>query len=781
MDAADAPHGARGPAPVDDADDGVLTADPGPLSGLLVLDLGQAAVGPVAASYLGMMGATVVKVEPPSGDMVRRGHPTMRGTSCTFVGNNVTKRSVVLDLKTPDGRASLLRLVAKADVLIENFRSAEIMERLGLGYDAVLAPLNPRLVYVQSSAFGPSGPWVGMYSDEWVTECVSGFASASGAAGGPGEITRGAAPLDWNGAMLNTVACLAALALRVRTSRGTRIATSQFGSSLFAALTRLVELDASGAAARPMGSASAWTVPEQAFRTADGWLAVSAPTDRCWTRLCTALGLDALGADPSLAAASDRVAQRGRVVAALTTAFASRSTVDWTERLRANDVPCASVAPPGSLSEGLLAHPQVAANRMLLRIDSAFGPILTQAPHWSFERTPAAIRRPSPRLGEHTDAVLASIDAWRPWPDPTPDEARHEGALTGTRVVVVAGGVPARLAAHVFAQLGASVLRTVDPHGEPMDVAPPLIEGRGALARALDVGVYTLVADLRTDDGRAAAREALAGADLVLTDVRTPALERLGLAHAQVRELAPRAVWLHVDGWGREGPMRDVQATELLVQVSAGLCRFLGRPGDAPVRMGFDVVTVATALSAVQAGIAALLARGADGPGQRVDVSMLGAAIALNQWPIVAESGPDTPIGRPLQGPSWPVDHGFACREGRCLIGFREQPTDRWRRFAIAIGRVDLVDTPAFAHAVATHAALLAPALEPTLRAWSMAALERLVRDTLGGTIVPVLDLPALLVHPQTTGLGVVDRSGPLRVRFPLDADAALLAVNVHA
>ncbi|HMS80345.1 MAG TPA: CoA transferase, partial [Burkholderiaceae bacterium] len=431
MPPADAARAASRSDPEVARDGGTLTPDPGPLSGLLVLDLGQAAVGPVAATWLGMLGATVVKVEPPAGDMVRRGNPTMRGTSCTFVGNNLGKRSVVLDLKAPAGRAALERLVAKADVLIENFRSADIMERLGLGYEAVLAPLNPRLVYVQSSAFGPRGPWVGMYSDEWVTECVSGFASASGEAGGPGEITRGAAPLDWNGAMLNTVACLAALAQRARTGRGTRILASQFGASLFAGLTRIAELDATGDVPRPMGSASAWTVPDQAFRTADGWLLVAAPTDRFWTRLCGALGLTALAADPRLATAEGRVAHRGSVVAALSDALRARTTEAWRACLREADVPCSAVAPPGPLSEWLLAHPQVAANGLLRRIDSAFGPILTQSPHWRFEHTPASIARPSPTLGAHTEAVLASIDAWRPWPVPAPGDARPDGCLAG--------------------------------------------------------------------------------------------------------------------------------------------------------------------------------------------------------------------------------------------------------------------------------------------------------------------------------------------------------------
>ncbi|GAC1540504.1 MAG: CoA transferase [Candidatus Velthaea sp.] len=303
-----------------------IDPDAGALSGTLVLDFGQAAVGPVAACYLGMMGATVIKVEQPSGDMVRSGAPNMQGTSTTFIGNNLTKYGVVLDLKTPEGQAAVKRLIAKADVLIENFRSPEIMERLGLGYDAVLSNLNPRLVYVQSSAFGAHGPWTGMFSNEWMTECVSGFVSMTGKAGADGEFTRGSALLDWNGAMINTVACLAGLVQRDRTGAGMMIRTSQLGSSVFSGLTRLAELLASGTVQGPLGSASAYIVPDQAFRASDGFVNVSIPAEKFWRRLCEALDRPDIAADPRFAGNAARVQHRAELIELLSTAFATRST-----------------------------------------------------------------------------------------------------------------------------------------------------------------------------------------------------------------------------------------------------------------------------------------------------------------------------------------------------------------------------------------------------------------------------------------------------------------------
>ena len=124
-------------------------------------------------------------------------------------------------------------------------------------------------------------------------------------------------------------------------------------------------------------------------------------------------------------------------------------------------------------------------------------------------------------------------------------------------------------------------------------------------------------------------------------------------------------------------------------------------------------------------------------------------------------------------------DHGFASRDGRCLIGFRQEAL--WRRFAVAIGRVDLLDNPEFLRAVGIHPPLFAPLVEGTLRGWTMTALDRLVRGELGGTLVPVLDLRRMIDHEQTRCLGIIDRSRGFHLRFPLDASAHLLRETVHA
>ncbi len=382
----------------------------GPLRGLLALDFGQAAVGPIATEYLGMLGATVIKVESPRGDTVRKGAPTMRGTSTTFVGNNLGKFGVVLDLKSPEGNAQAKRLIRIADVLIENFRSNEVMVRLGLGADVLLA-LNPGLVYVSSSAYGSGGPLENMRSNEWLTEAFSGFTSVTGAKGGPGEFTRGSANLDWNGAMINTVVLLAALVRRARGGAGGYYVTSQLGSSLYGAVTRFAGVLAGRPDPGPLGAGSPQIVPDDAFQTSDGWIAVSAPTERSWARLCQALGRAEWQDDPRFQTNQARLQAREALTSQLAEVFRSASNATWCERLVAADVPCAPAPRNMTLLEALRSHPQVTGAGLLQMIPSAYGEVATQAPHWEFKQTPAGISFGPPLLGEHTRVVLDNLDS----------------------------------------------------------------------------------------------------------------------------------------------------------------------------------------------------------------------------------------------------------------------------------------------------------------------------------------------------------------------------------
>lgn len=386
----------------------------GPLHGVRVLDFGMAAVGPISTTYLGILGADVIKIEQPSGDIVRRPTGvTKRGMGTTFIGNNYTKRDIVLNLKEDADRAIALELVRRADVVMDNFRSGDVMARLGLGYD-VVSQVNPRIIYLQSSAYGNVGPMKGMVSYDHMTQAAGGYVSMNGRPGGRPECSRGTARLDWNAANINCIGLLMALYVAQRTGRGMYIETNQFHSTIMAGLTRFSEYFATGVAPAPLGSARPNIVPDQAFPTALGYLSVSVLNDAIWSRFCAALGLQELAADPRFATNPARVAHREELIPVLQGVFAKKAAWQWARALREQRVPCGEYFQDKPETHLLMEHPQVIANQMAATIDTPWGKMNTHFAHWRFSKNATSLSRPTPMLDEHRREILAELGITEP-------------------------------------------------------------------------------------------------------------------------------------------------------------------------------------------------------------------------------------------------------------------------------------------------------------------------------------------------------------------------------
>ena len=766
-----------------------------PLAGLRALDFGQAAVGPVAAEYLGWLGADVIKVEPPRGDTVRGTKPSLRGTGHTFLGNNLGKRGAVLDLKDAADRERALRLIATADVLIENFRSPEVMRRLGLGWE-MLRERNPRLIYLQGSAYGPRGPMHGMTSNEWFSQAASGLTSVTGEAGGRPQFSRGTATLDWIGAFTNLQAILTALWVRERTGRGTFVQTSQLQSAVAGAASRIAECFAArangaadGAAPRPMGSARPNVVPDQSFAAADGgYVAVCAPHDGFWPKLLGALGAgggDAL-ADPRFATNRGRVEARGELLPLLAARFRERGAGEWVRRLRAADVPAAACQRGPTLSASLLEHPQARALGLVTVLDTPDGAMASAAPHWRWDRTEARIGGPAPRLGEHTAEVLAELDAA---PPPAPDRpaariAAAGGAggaglaLEGLRVIDVSQGAPGALCAMQLGDLGADVVKLEPPAGDWLRSIGPFLAGSGgaeesALFLQFQRNKRGIAVDLKTEAGAEILRRLLDGADVLVEGYRPGAMARLGFGYEAVRARCPRLVYCSISGYGGEGPLARSPAGEIDVQAIVGAHRHLGRPGGPPLRFGFDFAQHAAGLAGFQAILAALLWRERSGLGQHAETSLLAAFAAIHQWTFTAERSQDAIEGKAILGLTDPPDHGFETADGPALITLRGDEGG-WNAFLIAIDRPEVLLDGRFSgpRGMIDNLRYLPPLVNDTLRAWRYEDLRRLVQDELGGTIVPMHDLASLLASGQAGALGLVRR---------IEGHAALGAVETIA
>src|SRR5579884_856253 len=312
-----------------------------PLTGISVVEVGNFMAVPFCGMQLADLGADVIKVENPSGgDLTRAAGPFIGGESSNFVRLNRNKRSLALDLKSPDGKALFERLAANADVVIENLRPGT-MDGLGLGY-AALARESPRLIYLAATGFGADGPYASMAGLDIIAQGMSGLMSITGEPDAP-PVKVGVPIADLTCALYATIAVLAALRARDRDGRGQYIDVSLLESAVSFAVWEAGRYFATGEVPQPQGSAHQSIAPYQAFRTADGWVTFGANTPAHWRALCGVLGVPALVDDPRFATNADRMAHREALVAALEAVTTTRPTAAWTDALGAAGIPCGHI------------------------------------------------------------------------------------------------------------------------------------------------------------------------------------------------------------------------------------------------------------------------------------------------------------------------------------------------------------------------------------------------------------------------------------------------------
>jgi len=375
------------------------------LEGIRVIDVSSVLSGPFCTMMLGDAGADVIKVESPAGDQSRSWGPPFWGDQgAEFLAVNRNKRSIVLDLKTSEGRDVLLDLCKTADVFVENYRRG-VAERLGIDYESI-RKINPRIIYCSISGFGDSGPRREQAAYDSVMQAFVGIMHMTGAPGTPP--TRASVSIcDMSAAMYANQAILLALLARERTGRGQRVEASLFESQIAWLVFRAVGYFATGKApAGKLGSASAHLAPYQVYATADGDLMVAALNNSLFQRLARAMDLPELAEDPDFATNATRVKHRDRLNARLMERFATASASEWETRLVDAGVPCSRI----NTVEDVLLDPQTAARDMVMELDHpTLGTIKVPGIPIKLSDTPGSGRRAPPLLGEHQLEVLAEI------------------------------------------------------------------------------------------------------------------------------------------------------------------------------------------------------------------------------------------------------------------------------------------------------------------------------------------------------------------------------------
>ena len=377
---------------------------PGALDNLLVLDLTSHLSGPYAAMMLGDQGADVIKIEPPgAGDAARGMPPFVNGESAPFMIWNRNKRSVVLDLKRPDDIATMLALVDRADILIENFRPG-VMDRLGLGYEALHAR-NPRLVYGSISGFGQTGPYRGRGGFDLMTQGMSGLMSTNGPEDGPPHRLP-IAISDVSAGMFLAFGLLAAIEARHRTGRGQWVETSLLESATALGVYEAAHYFATGGRPPRIGQMHRGSAPYRVFSTADGYITVGAAQQKFFLSLCTLLGLSEVAADPRFARNADRVANNSALVALIQERLAARTSAEWLFEFEAAGIP----AGPVLHYDEVLTDPQILARDMVVETEHPVtGVFRTLGVNVKLSDTPGGVRRAAPRLGEHSGEVRAAL------------------------------------------------------------------------------------------------------------------------------------------------------------------------------------------------------------------------------------------------------------------------------------------------------------------------------------------------------------------------------------
>jgi crotonobetainyl-CoA:carnitine CoA-transferase CaiB-like acyl-CoA transferase len=375
------------------------------LEGITVLDLSHALAGPFCSMMLGDHGANVIKIEPPgAGDIARAwGSRGPSGVAGYFVSLHRNKRGMVLDFKNAEGKEIFLRLVERADVVLENYRVGALA-KLGLGYET-LASRNPGIVYCSISGFGQDGPYRDRAALDLILQAESGMISVTGSVDGA-TARAGVSIADMTAGMNASFGIMAALRVKEKTGRGQQIDVSMLEGQLALLSTMIGDYFMDGSVPRPMGTAYRSLLPYQTFHTQTRDLALAVGSEKLWKAFCPAIGCPELADDPRYRTNQDRRANRAELLSRLQEVFLTKPYEQWEAILLAGGIPVGAINDVAQVVE----HPQVKARGSLLDVEhKRAGKVRVVAPAVRLSATPASVRSASPLMGEHTGEVLEEM------------------------------------------------------------------------------------------------------------------------------------------------------------------------------------------------------------------------------------------------------------------------------------------------------------------------------------------------------------------------------------
>jgi crotonobetainyl-CoA:carnitine CoA-transferase CaiB-like acyl-CoA transferase len=372
------------------------------LEGVRVLDFTQIGAGPLAGMQMGDMGAEVIKIEAPTGDIGRKlGPPWQNGESVVSMCFNRNKRSLIVDLKKAEGAALIKQLATSSHVVLESFRPG-VMERLGIGYEA-LRTVNSKIVFASVSAYGQTGPWRDKPGVDGIVQAVSGLMSNIGDENSPPMKVLVPA-VDMVTGFLTTSTVMAALRVVQTTGLGQHLDMSLYNSAIMFQQSALASYLSSGEKPIRIGTAAPYSAPNEAYPTKDGWIMIAAYHDDRWPALCKLLNKPELATHPDFSTIPLRVANRKKLMTELTVLLASKTSAQWQELMEAQDIICGPIAD----YDMVMDSPQLKHNGVIVDTpNSLAGNVKMPGLAVGDRDAQSRVRYGPPTLGEHSCEVLA--------------------------------------------------------------------------------------------------------------------------------------------------------------------------------------------------------------------------------------------------------------------------------------------------------------------------------------------------------------------------------------
>ena len=378
----------------------------GPLKGLKVLDLSRVLAGPYCTMMLADFGADVIKIEPPVGDDSRAFGPFVGKESAYFMSLNRNKRSMVLDFKNQKHIDVFKEMVAKADVVVENYRPGT-MEKFGLSYD-VLKEINPKIIYAACSGFGRTGPYALKPAYDIIVQAMGGIMSITGE--GKDSPTRvGASVGDVIAGMFTAYGVMMALYHREKTGKGQLVDVAMLDCQVAVLENAIARYVTSGEVPVPLGNRHPSITPFSAFTAKDGQVIVGAGNDRLWTKLCNVLNMPELLSDERFKNNGERTKHFHELHAIMNSVLVNKTIDEWIVVLEEAGIPCA----PINNIERILKDPQVKARDMIVEVEHPIaGHLKMPGVPVKLSETPGAIHTHAPLLGHDVNAILQELMGW---------------------------------------------------------------------------------------------------------------------------------------------------------------------------------------------------------------------------------------------------------------------------------------------------------------------------------------------------------------------------------